>query len=157
MAKPKPYDPKLGDEICDRLVDGESLRSITRDDHMPNASTVFKWLNENEVFAKQYAHAREAQADTLADEILDIADDKTNDTEMVRSKDGEELYEKANTEWINRSRLRVDSRKWIASKLKPKKYGDKLDVTSNNEKIGLAAELDAAVKREEERLRREGK
>ena len=147
MATPKPYDKALGDEICDRLVEGESLRRITLDKHMPNASTVFKWLNENEAFAKQYAHAREAQADTLADEIIDIADDGSND---YMGED--ETY---NGDAVQRSKLRVDARKWVAAKLKPKKYGDKLDLTSGGEKMGLAAELDAAVKREEERLRRE--
>jgi hypothetical protein len=79
MAKPKPYDAKTGDEICERLTNGESLRKITLDEHMPAASTVFKWLTDNETFAEQYARAREAQADTLADEILDIADDGSND------------------------------------------------------------------------------
>jgi hypothetical protein len=142
MPRPKPYDAKIGDEICNRLVDGESLRKITLDKHMPAASTVFKWLTENENFAEQYARARDAQADTLADEILDIADDGSNDW-MADA----ELGERYNGDAVQRSKLRVDARKWIAAKLKPKKYGDKLDLTSGGEKLGLASEIEAARRR----------
>lgn len=127
MAKAKKYVEKIGDEICNRLVEGESLRKITLDKNMPAASTIFKWLAENEAFAEQYARAREAQADTLADEILDIADDGSNDYM------GED--EKYNGDAVQRSKLRVDTRKWIAAKLKPKKYGEKIDLTSGGEKI----------------------
>lgn len=136
------YDPKVGDEICERLTNGESLRRISADSHIPAASTIFKWLIANEGFAEQYARAREAQADTLADEIIDIADDTEFDT--TTGKDGGEV---ANTEWISRSKLRVDARKWVAAKLKPKKYGDKLDLTSGGEKLGLSAEVEAARRR----------
>jgi len=94
---------------------------------MPGVRTVFQWLTRHEEFAQQYAHAREAQADTLADEMLDIADDGSNDW-MLRAKNGSVGWEE-NGEAINRSRLRLDTRKWIASKLKPKKYGDKIDHT----------------------------
>ena len=87
---------------------------------MPAQSTVFKWLNEQKEFSEQYARAREAQADLMADEILEIADETERDT--IQTDSGE----KANTEWISRSRLRVDARKWLASKMAPKKYGDKV-------------------------------
>lgn len=142
MPKAKPYDAKIGDEVCERLVNGESLRKITRDDHIPAASTIFKWLLENADFAEQYAYAREAQADTLADEIIDIADNTANDTIIAEAG-----VEQPNTEWITRSRLRVESRKWVAAKLKPKKYGDKLDLTSGGEKLGLSAEIEASRRR----------
>lgn len=142
MAKPKPYDPKVGDEICERLTNGESLRRITADEHMPASSTVFKWLTENEKFAEQYGRAREAQADTLADEIIDIADDGQNDT--YKDEDGNE---KTDFDVIARSKLRVEARKWVAAKLKPKKYGDKIDVTSGGEKLALSSELEAARRR----------
>lgn len=67
--------------------------------------------------------AREDQADTLADEILEIADESENDTYEVDLGDGV-IIQKENREVVNRSRLRVDARKWVAAKLKPKKYGD---------------------------------
>jgi hypothetical protein len=122
MAKAMPFDQSVADEICDRLVEGESLRKITLDEQMPSASTVFKWLKENADFAEQYAHAREAQADTLADEILDIADDGSNDWMGDKDEEDGTTY---NGDAVARSKLRVDARKWVASKLKPKKYGDK--------------------------------
>lgn len=93
---------------------------------MPGQTTVFKWLAENEAFAKQYAHAREAQAEKLADEIIEIADDGTNDYGFKEDsdKDGDGAKPVFLAEHVQRSKLRVDSRKWVASKLHPKKYGD---------------------------------
>ncbi len=93
---------------------------------MPAIQTIYLWLGCHPEFMAQYAQAREDQADTLADEIIDIADDSSHDT-ITDPETGEE---RANSEWINRSRLRVDARKWVAAKLKPRKYGDKL-ITEN--------------------------
>jgi hypothetical protein len=121
-----PFDQAIADAICDRLAGGESLRRICSSEDMPAASSVFKWLAENVDFAEQYARAREAQADTLADEIVDIADDDSRD---IEDHDGKEVY---SAEAVARSRLRVDARKWVASKLKPKKYGDKLQHTGGD-------------------------
>lgn len=117
MGRPSEYSDEVADRICERLVEGHSLRKIALDDDMPSASTVFKWLSQQPKFAEQYARAREAQADTLADEIVDIADDGSNDFM------GED--EKYNGDAVARSKLRVEARKWVAAKLKPKKYGDR--------------------------------
>jgi hypothetical protein len=122
MAAALPFEQSIADEICDRLIAGESLRKITLSEHMPAASTIFKWLATVPKFAEQYARARDAQADTLADEILDIADDGSND--WMGGKD-EESGSNYNGDAVARSKLRVDARKWIAAKLKPKKYGEK--------------------------------
>lgn len=121
MAKHK-YTEKIARQICDRIsTSHDSLKVICEEvDIVP--STVFKWLTEIPEFSEQYARAREAQADYLADEILTIADDGSNDT--IVTNDGTMIE---NKEWTNRSKLRVDARKWIASKLKPKKYGDKIE------------------------------
>lgn len=121
MARPSDYTAEKAADICAKLVMGESLRSICSAEDMPAIATVYLWLGKHPEFMEQYTRAREDQADTLADEIIDIADDATQDTIKV---DG---VERPNSEWINRSRLRVDARKWVASKLKPKKYGDKTD------------------------------
>lgn len=121
MAGKSAYTLKIGDEICERLINGESLRKICSDECMPNTATVCRWLAKHEAFREQYARAREAQADTLADEILDIADDGRNDT--YQDEDGND---RTNHEVIARSKLRVDARKWLASKLAAKKYGDKV-------------------------------
>jgi len=124
MARPSDYSQEIADAICERIADGDSLRTICADDAMPNKATVFRWLAKHPAFSDQYAHAREAQADTLADELTDIADDGTNDWMERKGSEGEVIGWRENGEAINRSRLRVDARKWIASKLKPKKYGD---------------------------------
>jgi hypothetical protein len=131
MATPFIFDQAIADEICERLANGESLRSICgsdRDDFIPGSTTVFKWLAENTKFAEQYAHAREAQADAIFDEILDIADDARNDWMERKDAEGQGAGYVENGEHIQRSRIRIDARKWMAGKLKPKKYGEKLGV-----------------------------
>lgn len=130
IGRPTDYSQDLVSLICDRIAQGESLRSICRDPEMPAMSSVFLWLTKYAAFSEQYAHAREAQADTLADELIDICDDATNDWMERRNAKGEACGLQADQEHINRSRLRVETRKWIASKLKPKKYGDRLSVDS---------------------------
>lgn len=96
--------------ICERIAAGESLRTVCRDPKMPGRSTVLRWLAaETQAAARfrdQYARAREAQADALAEEVLEIADDASEDPQ--------------------RSRLRFDARRWYAGKVAPKKYGDKV-------------------------------
>lgn len=120
--QPMPYNPAIGDAICERIAEGESLRAICRDDSMPSIATVFRWLAGNPSFSEQYAHAREEQAETLADEIVSIADE----TAVVANQDGEDVSLALDPTAVARNRLRVEARKWVASKLKPKKYGDKL-------------------------------
>lgn len=101
-----------------------------------NVSTVMDWARNNPKFSEQYAKAKQEQADFLADEIIQIADDATNDFMTITK--GDVTYNVENKEWTNRSRLRIDARKWIAAKLKPKVYGDKTDITSNGEAIKQA-------------------
>ncbi len=126
MARPSKFTQSLADKICERIAGGESLRLICADAKMPGKTTVMRWLADNGLpeFRDQYAHAREAQADHFADEILAIADDGSNDT--YTTEDGREVV---NHDYIQRSRLRVDTRKWLMSKVAPKKYGDKMNVT----------------------------
>lgn len=113
MGRPSKYTKALAALICSKIAEGQSLRSICREDDMPGMTTVFEWLGSKPEFAEQYAHARDAQADALADEIVDIAD-----TEEDAAK----------------ARVRVDARKWVASKLKPKKYGN--NSTTEHEHTG---------------------
>ena len=79
------------------------MRSVCRDDDMPVMDTMWRWIREKEDFSEQYARAKQESADAIIEDILDIADE------------GED---------VARDRLRIDARKWVASKLKPKKYGD---------------------------------
>jgi hypothetical protein len=93
---------------------------------MPDQRTIYRWLEAHEQFRQQYARAREIQADTLFDEMLDIADDARNDW-MKRNHGEDDPGWVANGEHIQRSRLRIESRKWMAGKLKPKVYGEKIE------------------------------
>lgn len=128
MASAFEFSQEAADEICIRLAKGESLRKICgaeRDDFMPGQTTVFKWLDENDAFAKQYAGARARQADHYVEEIIEIADAPNMTT---NAETGEaELRDPA------RDRLRVDARKWVASKLAPKKYGEKVELEHSGE------------------------
>lgn len=134
MGRPSIYTEKLAKDICDRLAKGESLRAICRDDEMPDVSTVRAWTDERPDFSSQYGKARSSQAQHLFDELLEIADDGTNDfveKELERGK----VVINPNTEHIARSRLRVDTRKWYLSKVLPKLYGEKVDLTTNGKDL----------------------
>jgi hypothetical protein len=110
VSRPTDYTPELGDEICDGLTLGKSLLKICEDERMPVTRTVYRWLREHEEFSHNYTRARENQADTYADEIVDISDEAVDRDSAAAAK------------------VRVEARKWVASKLKPKKYSDKLDI-----------------------------
>ena len=103
--RPTLYSEDLANEICARIADGQSVRELSLSDDMPDKATIFRWLPKHPDFRDQYAKACEARTQYLADELLDIAD-----------ADGD----------VQRDRLRVDTRKWILSKLVPKKYGSKV-------------------------------
>ena len=120
-GRPSKYTDELVQIICRRIENGESLVNICMDEAMPARSSVLLWLSENTSFSDRYARAREAQADFLLEELVQIADDGMNDTYVT--EDGKES---TNQDVIARSRLRVDARKWVIAKLAPKKYGDKI-------------------------------
>ena len=117
------FAPEIANAICERLAAGDSLRKICgsdREDGFPCQTVVYQWLATNEAFAKQYAHARETQGETYADRAVD---------EALNASDAA------------LGRLKMDALKWAASKLAPKKYGDKLALTGG-------AEDDAPIKNE---------
>jgi hypothetical protein len=118
-GRPSDYSPKTATRICDELAHGKSLRRICEAEDMPSDRSVYRWLESNEAFRQQYARARADQADYYADEIIEISDDGSNDT-----YEDDEGNVKTNYDVIARSKLRVDSRKWYAGKLAPKKYGE---------------------------------
>jgi hypothetical protein len=125
MGAPSKFTGKLANEICRRLATGESLRAICRSEGMPNRDTVNEWVaNDIKGFSVQYARARDKGLDMMADETLAIADDGEND--WMASNDPDNPGYKFNGEHYQRSRLRVDTRKWYLSKLAPKRYGEKL-------------------------------
>lgn len=116
-GRPTIYSDAMADAILTRLADGEPLTRICKDPGMPGLTTVYRWLESDESFRNKYTRAREEQADTLADEIVRIADE-------APPHDGE--TGKIDSAWVAWQRNRVEARKWTASKLKPKKYGDRL-------------------------------
>lgn len=89
----------------------------------------YEWLDDNPLNNTRYARACEKRADEIFEDILEIADDKSRDTLLVNR--GGELSEEENKEWVNRSKVRIDARKWMLGKLQPKKYGDKLELGGN--------------------------
>lgn len=148
-GRPSKYTKELANEICLRISHGESLNQICRDEHMPWKSTIMDWLldERKKEFYDQYAKAREMQAEYMFDEILDIADDGSNDWMEIETKSGRKI-EVVNQEVLNRSRLRVDTRKWYLSKVLPKKYGDKTQVEHSGEiNLSLAQRMEEAWKR----------
>lgn len=122
-GRPSDYTPEVADTICQRLVDGESLRAICRDESMPCAATVFTWLDKHEDFRTKYARARDIQADLEFDDTKEIADD--SDRDYVETDNGPRF----NPENVQRAKLRIETRRWRAEKLKPKKYGPKIEQT----------------------------
>jgi hypothetical protein len=123
-GRPSDYSPELAERICNLLIEGNSLRAIEDMDGMPSKTAILRWVSKHPEFRDQYARAIEARTDAHADEILAIADDGHND--WMEKHFGDDVKWVENGEAIRRSQLRIDSRKWLMSKLAPKKYGDKL-------------------------------
>lgn len=122
LGRPTIFTPEIADEIVERLSEGEPLRQICRDDRMPSWQTVYRWKADDEAFSRRIAGAREAGFDAIAEECLEIADDTDNDTLLT------EHGERPNTEWISRSKLRIETRMKLLAKWDPKRYGDKIDL-----------------------------
>ena len=122
------YTKDLAARICAEMATGKSLRSVCAEDGMPAESTVRLWaVEDRDGFAAHYARAREAQMEALGEDILEIADDTRGD--FKKNADGVEVVD---SEAIQRSKLRVDARKWLMSKIAPKRYGDRVDATIGN-------------------------
>lgn len=138
VGRPTIYTDELAQLICSRIASGESIRRICKEDEMPVMSTVMLWLvdGNHSFFSEQYAKARQIQAETLADELFDIADDGSNDYSSFTNSDGEAAY-KLNGEAVARSRLRVDTRKWYLSKVLPR-FADKKEESSGAEQLADA-------------------
>lgn len=126
LGRPTLFTADIATEICDRLASGESLRSICRTVDFPSEVTVRRWaMSDVEGFSAQYARAREMQAETFADDLVDIADDGSNDW-MERANKKGEIEIVLDREHVARSDLRVKTRQWITSRILPKKYGDRV-------------------------------
>ena len=116
IGRPSKYTQELADKICEELALGKSIRKVCSHEDMPSVASIFNWLRTQPEFLEQYARAKQEASDYMAEEIVDISDSE-------------------NMEDVQRARLRVDTRKWLMSKMKPKKYGEKLDLTTDGEKL----------------------
>ena len=126
MAYSEKEVEELFNEACERMEKGESVRAILKDEHMPSSRTFFKWIDKDDLKVKQYARACDLRADHMFDEMFDIADNSSND--YMDKLQGDEVIKVPNTENIQRSRLRIDTRKWALSKMNPKKYSEKMEL-----------------------------
>ena len=122
-GRPTIYNKKIAEEICAKVSSTTlGLKRLCKENpQLPHADTIYEWRFKYPEFSGQYAAAKMKQAELLAEEILDISDDDSQDT-IITDK-GPSF----NSEYVQRSRLRIDTRKWIACKLIPKVYGDKIE------------------------------
>lgn len=135
MVRPTDYSPEMVDAICDQMVNGKGLLKICSDPEMPSRTTIYRWLATNPEFRKRFAEAREALMDYYAEQILNIAFDESGDVIIDQGKDGK-TSAVANHAKVQRDRLKVDSLKWTASRLFPKRYGDKMELLGQNVQEG---------------------
>jgi hypothetical protein len=132
VGRPSDYDDTVAEVICDLITDGLSLRTICEREDMPHRITVLRWLDKHGDFATKYARAREAQADAMDERILAVADASTNET-------------------ANADRVKIAAYQWRAARLKPKVYGDKLDLTAQTQVTHVVDEVDLAALSSDER------
>ena len=128
LGRPTDYTKDMADKICEKISGGLSLRAICAEAGMPARGTVYRWLIENADFQDQYTRARDKQADYFAEEIIEIADSAEAESAAVA-----------------KAKLQIDARKWAASKIAPKKYGDKqeIDVKSSDGSMRPSVRLNA--------------
>lgn len=122
------FDQSIADKVLDGLSQGKSLRAVCKADGMPHASTILNWCEDCPEFGQQYARVRARSYQLLAEEILEISDESSADSYVDDNGN-----ERTNSEVVARSKLRVDSRKWMLSKMLPKVYGDKLELAGDKD------------------------
>lgn len=112
VGRPTDYTEALAADICEKLVEGQSLRAVCRLETMPSISSVMMWLTKHPAFAEQYATSTEERAIGMFEDMFDIADDVEVDQASIA-----------------KAKLRVDTRKWALARMNPRKYGDKVEQT----------------------------
>lgn len=138
---------KVFAQIIDEMVnEGRAIRDILKESWSPSPSIFFKWLEDDENKAKQYARAHEAKAEILFDEMLHIAftPEEGETIKMVQKGEGKNAkkeMEKTKGDMLGHRKLKVDTIKWALSRMAPKKYSDKLDVTTDGEKLNSSIPL----------------
>lgn len=127
VGRPSDYTQEIADTICEQISQGKSLRSICREENMPSGVTIFSWLRTNPEFLSQYDRATSERTETQQEMILEIGDEAIVHAETSDPK--------ASGAIVSAYKLKADNLKWSMSKMKPKKYGDKVDVTSDGKAI----------------------
>ena len=134
VGRPDDYTEEKATILCARLSQGISLRTVCKGDDMPSAVTVFAWMRKYPEFLKQYEQAKQESADAMAEDCLDIADNQVEVPLIVEGVpmvvDGKMVMVKDST-GVAHAKLRVDTRKWLMAKMKPKKYGEKLELAGD--------------------------
>lgn len=150
MGRPSIYTDELANDICVRLGLGESLRKICLDEDMPSLRSVMGWLTTKPDFLQQYTRAREIQAETQFDQLIDIVD-QPPELSYVTDKNGELVEVKFDSSYVAWMKLRVDTRKWTAARMAPKRYGEHKQAEEQTDPtiidVGVKNMLDVAVKR----------
>lgn len=132
-GRPTDYSQELADQICEQLAMGISMRTVCKTEGMPAMATMFRWLREKEEFRQQYEKAKEESSDAMAEDLLYIADTPVmGEIKTIRPDGSVEIKQ---DEMLGHRRLQIDSRKWLMSKMKPKKYGEKIDHTTNGKDL----------------------
>ncbi len=130
MTRKSDYNEEIADEICSAIATGtESIEKLCKKNpHWPHRATIFRWINQFPAFCEAYTRAKKSQIEAYIDQVIDIADDASQD--WVVNENGTTV---GNHEHINRARLRIDTRKWLACKLVPRLYGDNKEDKNNSE------------------------
>ncbi|KAG2171872.1 hypothetical protein INT44_002517 [Umbelopsis vinacea] len=141
MAQQSTYTPELADEICERIANGETLRAICREPHMPSWVTVYTWRKTYPQFSERFALARELGGDAIAEEALEISD-----TTQVgeRTEESDEGYKTVREDMLGHRKLRIDTRLKLLAVWFPRKYGQRIDMTTGGESLNLTPEERAA-------------
>lgn len=127
MGRPSIYTQELADKICAELSEGKSLRTVCAGEGMPDLKTIFSWFRIHKEFLQHYARAKEESAEADEEKLEDIGD-----TAIEEAKNADP---KAASAVVQAYKLKADNIKWAMSKKKPKKYGEKLDMTTNGKDL----------------------
>jgi hypothetical protein len=141
MSQQSTYTPELADEICERIANGETLRAICRDPHMPSWVTVYTWRKTYPQFSERFALARELGGDAIAEEALEISD-----TTQVgeRTEESDTGYKTVREDMLGHRKLQIETRLKLLAVWFPRKYGQRIDMTTGGESLNMTPEERAA-------------
>lgn len=127
MARPTDYTKELAEELCNRVADGNSLRTVCLSEDMPDKSTIFRWFRLYKEFNDQYAQACDERVEAQHEDLLELGDEAVRLAQWVNDKVSNAV--------VSAVKLKADNMKWSMSKMKPKKYGDRIDHTTNGKDL----------------------